>query len=346
VQIPTPLELAQHLVHGNDVNPIIGCLGDNTEFKQAAKNANIKVIELNIKNISSFNVIGNLKSLIEVFVTLKKHKIDLVQSVDPLGFRYAALGSFLAGVPTAFHFHYPYSDEALHWYFNKLPKARHFIFCCDSIRNRMGSALKAIAPQAKLTTIHNGINLKQFSSSSSTGKNSPKNIAIVGNLQQRKGHKDFLHMAKLLEYKQDLKFHVIGDDVSGENNKVILKELCKTLNIEKSIVFHGFVNNVHQLLSDMDILVCASYEEAFPLNILEAMALGIPEAIKDGVTGLLVETNSPAELAGKVSYLIENNDERIRIIENASQLVQSSFSADVFSQKFLTFYNTLTKAKS
>jgi len=344
------LELAKHLVQGNEFTPIVGCLSENIEFIQAANKANIQVIELNIKNISSFNIFENLKSIFKVFFILKKHRINLVQTVDPVGFRYSTLGSFMARVPTAFHFHYPYSNEGLNWFFNKLPKPKHFIFCCDSIRNKMGDTLRNIAPLAKYITIHNGINLAQFSMNLETSKRHPKNIAIIGNLQSRKGHKDFLHMAKFLEHKQGLKFHVVGDDVTGENNKKELKVLCKTLNIENNVTFHGFVNNVHQLLADMDILVCASYEEAFPLNILEAMAMGIPvvstdvdgipEAIADGQTGFLVPTNSPLELANKVSFLLENNDNRIKIIEAANTLVKNNFSSTQFCNKFINFYKT------
>jgi len=344
------LEIAKHLVQGNEFTPFIGCLSENTEFIQAAKNFKIQVIELNINNISSFNIFKNLKLIFEVFFILKKHKINLVQTVDPVGFRYSAIGSFMAKVPTAFHFHYPYSNEGLNWFFNKLPKPRHFIFCCDSIRNKMSETLRNVAPSAKYITIHNGINLTLFSMNFNTSKRLPKNVAIIGNLQSRKGHKDFLHMAKFLEHKQGLKFHVVGDDVTGENNKKELMDLCKTLKIENSVIFHGFVDNIHQLLADMDILVCASYEEAFPLNILEAMAMGIPvvstdvdgipEAIEDGQTGFLVPTNSPLELANKVSFLLENNDHRIKIIEAANTLVKNNFSSIQFCNKFINFYKS------
>lgn len=342
------LELAKRLVQENDITPIIGCLSENNDFIKAAKEFNIGVLELNIKNISTFNVLDNIKSTCAVYIALKKYKIDLVQSVDPVGFRYSALGAFLADVPTAFHFHYPYSNEGLRWFFSKLPKAKHFIFCCESIRNKMGGTLQSIAPQAKLTTIHNGINLDLFTKKAANTSRERRNIVIVGNLQLRKGHKDFLHMASLLKHHTNLKFHIIGDDVTGENNKEALKGLCESLDIEKNVFFHGFVDNVHQLLSEMDILVCASYEEAFPLNILEAMAMGlpvvstdvdgIPEAITDGKTGLLTKVNSPQSLADKVSELIESDRLCGQISDNAKSTIEEQFSSEIFVKKFIDFY--------
>ena len=66
-------------------------------------------------------------------------------------------------------------------------------------------------------------------------------------------------------------FHIIGGDIMQEPREPLLKQLSKDLNIADKVVFHGQISDVKPILGNLDILVCASYEEAFPVSILEAM---------------------------------------------------------------------------
>lgn len=71
-------------------------------------------------------------------------------------------------------------------------------------------------------------------------------------------------------------------------------------------------------LPTFDIYVCSSIKEGFPYSILEAMAAGlpivstavggIPEALEDGRSGLLVPPRDPHALAEALKRLIDNPD--------------------------------------
>jgi glycosyltransferase involved in cell wall biosynthesis len=84
-----------------------------------------------------------------------------------------------------------------------------------------------------------------------------------------------------------------------------------------------------------DIFALPSYVEGLPIALLEAMALGlpcvptnvyaIPEAIRDGETGLLVERGDPRALAKAILALRDDRDLRLRLGEKGREHVLNQF---------------------
>ncbi len=78
--------------------------------------------------------------------------------------------------------------------------------------------------------------------------------------------------------------------------------------------------DVPGLLRACDISLQPSRSEAFGISIIEAMAAGlpviasrvggIPEAVEDGVTGILVEPEDAEALAEAIRWMVENPEER------------------------------------
>lgn len=97
-----------------------------------------------------------------------------------------------------------------------------------------------------------------------------------------------------------------------------LQELTTNLNIESSVEFRGRIPNeeVPAALGKMDVFVNCSKQESFGVNILEAMACGVPvvatdcvgpkEIIEDGVSGIIIKDRKPASLADKIMVLLNN----------------------------------------
>jgi glycosyltransferase involved in cell wall biosynthesis len=104
----------------------------------------------------------------------------------------------------------------------------------------------------------------------------------------------------------------------------------------------------------LDIVVVASQgPEAFGMTVLEAMSLakavvaprvgGIDELVEDETTALLVTEATPESLAAKILDLLRDSDKRRRLGENAREVAQALFSADVFEQKVQQILNSALK---
>jgi glycosyltransferase involved in cell wall biosynthesis len=220
-----------------------------------------------------------------------------------------------------------------------LPKPDVCVFCSKDLENEVGTHLQTISPSSQLLTIHNGVNIERFSPTKREA-GADLNVGIIANLQFRKGHDEFIHMASILVKNYDnIWFHVIGGDLLQEPREAILKKLAMELNVQDKVTFHGQVPDVLNELDALDIVVCASHQEAFPIAILEAMAMqkaivstnvnGIPEAVIDGQSGILTSPHHPIQLATAVSKLIDNPQLRQELATNARTRVVEMFSSDV-----------------
>lgn len=126
-----------------------------------------------------------------------------------------------------------------------------------------------------------------------------------------------------LEKNGRIRLLLIGPDgLGGENQK-----LAASLGIAERIEFLGQRTDVYALLAMCDIAVASSFREGLPVNIMEALACGLPviatdnrghrALVKDGVNGFLVGTKNPRALADKVLHLAENAREYAALSENA-----------------------------
>lgn len=105
------------------------------------------------------------------------------------------------------------------------------------------------------------------------------------------------------------------------------------LNMTNSCILEHTVSNIVDKYSESSIFVLSSRFEGFGMVITEAMACGVPaisfdcpcgpkDIISDGNDGLLAENGNIEELAEKISFLIENEDIRKKMGQQALVNVQ------------------------
>lgn len=104
----------------------------------------------------------------------------------------------------------------------------------------------------------------------------------------------------------DIRLEIIGES-DDEEYKAELKNVVAWQKLESRVTFHGWRDDVLDMLDTADIYVLPSFTEGTPRSIVEAMALGkpvistavggIPELLEGGELGMVVPPNDSTTLA-------------------------------------------------
>ncbi len=168
-------------------------------------------------------------------------------------------------------------------------------------------------------------------------------ISIIGTTCERKGQIDFLRAARTLTQRgtERLHFYVVGSRRGKYLND--LQSFVREQRLS-SVVFVQETPHVYEYYRISDVFVCASYEESFPRVILEAMAFelpivstdvyGIPEALTDGFSALLVSPGDTEALASRVAQLLGDPALSERLSTNAYATLKNRFTLGQMVQKY------------
>ena len=130
-------------------------------------------------------------------------------------------------------------------------------------------------------------------------------ILAVGNLIPRKGH-DVLVRAVAIAADRGYRLNVV---ILGAGDPSTLAALARALDVSDRVFFGGRIahDDVSSFYAKAKFFVHPAREEAQGLVLVEAMSsrkaviatrvLGVPELVRDGVTGLLVEPGDAESLA-------------------------------------------------
>jgi phosphatidylinositol alpha-1,6-mannosyltransferase len=180
-------------------------------------------------------------------------------------------------------------------------------------------------------------------------------LTTVSRIVPSKGHDIVLHAIKILENAQVPCRYVIA----GEGpERDALERLAVELGIQEKVHFAGFLSEDEKwrLLQSADVYVMTSRvnlkeaHEGFGIAFLEAAACGIPaigskaggieDAVVDGTTGILVEPDSPKQLADALMFLYQNPEKRKEMGKAGLERALSQFSpqaiASYFQREFLS----------
>lgn len=164
---------------------------------------------------------------------------------------------------------------------------------------------------------------------------SPRNKTILasGSLDRWK-HKGFDNLLKIfsnvVKKHPEWRLQIAG---SGNKGEEYLKQLAKTLNIEKNIEFLGFCNDLASIMQASSIFILSSRYEGFPMVLIEAMSQGCAcisydcvtgpgEIINNGVDGILVENQNAELMETMLSNLISDESLRFRLGNNSKEAIK------------------------
>jgi glycosyltransferase involved in cell wall biosynthesis len=174
-------------------------------------------------------------------------------------------------------------------------------------------------------------------------------IGIVGRLTAIKDHMTFLRaMVHVAASSPECRFLIIGD---GEL-RAPLMEAAKPLG--ESVRFLGWVENLAEIYSDLDIVVLTSRNEGLPLTLMEASAASLPtvatdvggvsDVVKHGKTGFLVRAGDSDEIAERVLQLVRSPELRSQFGAAGRQWVRTEFSAQRLVAQVASLYDSLIRS--
>ncbi|OGS43430.1 MAG: hypothetical protein A3K76_03000 [Euryarchaeota archaeon RBG_13_57_23] len=199
---------------------------------------------------------------------------------------------------------------------------------------------------------YNGIDVSDFSGLPDRKSMAPS-ILFVGGLEPRKGLEYLVHA---LEYVVE-KFpdaHLIAiakTGFRGTDEVGWFKALANRLGLTDNIEFHESVTQekLREHYSECDLLVLPSKTEGWGLALMEAMACGkpvvasrvggVPELVRDGVDGLLVDAGDVRALSSAIVRLLEDDGLRAKMGKAGALRVQD-FSWDSTAKVVLQAYES------
>jgi glycosyltransferase involved in cell wall biosynthesis len=209
---------------------------------------------------------------------------------------------------------------------------------------------------ARVQTIYNGLNLSDWITTSPPDKASGEILVIsVGNIRRVKGYDILIKAAaSIVPHFPDVSFSIAGD-VLEPDYFAELQAIIHDLNLSDRFHFVGHVTNLLPYLSAADIFVLPSRSEGFSNAIVEAMAASLPvvatdvggnaEAVKDGVSGLLVPADSPEALSAAIRWLLSNPIQAKAMGVAGSSRAGELFTTDAMMTQIVNTYEKLLTIK-
>lgn len=198
------------------------------------------------------------------------------------------------------------------------------VVCCSDAAADAWAALEGL-PRGRYVTVYTGVDLSRFSPARSPderaaarrrlGLPDAPTCVCVANLSANKGHELLLRAFSIVSGEvPHARLLLVGrDDMAGR-----LQRLAEGMGLSGGVVFLGERDDVADLLRCCDVGVLASATEGLPNAVIEYMATALPvvstdvggvaEAVRDGVTGLLVAPDDPAAMAGALGRLLRDGE--------------------------------------
>lgn len=183
--------------------------------------------------------------------------------------------------------------------------------------------LKLGAPEDRIRIIPGGVGDEWFQVVPEVSPERAPTLLTVARLDPNKGHDTVIRaLPALRQVFPDLRYVIIGPATPYLET---LRELARQLGVGQAVEYRGTVSDAElkQAYREADLFVMISretegYVEGFGLTFLEAAAAGlpsvagrsggIPDAVEDGVSGLLVDPLSPEDVARGVRTLLEDRE--------------------------------------
>lgn len=338
------------VAHGHEMH-IITCLKESPEYELN------RCVMLHVGFFSQSEY--KLKSKLHTLAGLMNHYVKQVIDIDPdivIAFlpepcmiteicKYRVKKPIIGSLRS--NPYYQYRSVVRHCLAELLyPLSDGFVFQTEGARRYFGKRLQRRSvvignPVRKLTPItYEACKQKQ-------------DIVSVGRFTEEKNYplliKAFYEVQKE-KPEYELKIYGRVDERLG------LRELCKSLGIDAKVHFCGQVDHVEDYIRDAALYVMSSKSEGMPNALMEAMALGLPvvatdcpsggprQLIRDGENGILVKNDDVSALATGMLRVLNDDSLADALAEKAKNIAQE-YACDEICLKWLEYMQGIVEGR-
>lgn len=182
--------------------------------------------------------------------------------------------------------------------------------------------------------------------------NLSQKVVLSAGRMDKGDQKGFLRLIDIWEIAQkdenfkEWKLHIVGDGLLKE--EILHKIQAKKL--EHSIVLLPFNKNIEEEYLKASIYTLTSFNEGFPMILLEASSYTIPtisfnintgpsDIIDNKKSSFLIEDGNLQEFANKLQVLMQDESLREEFGKNAKEKIQKEFSQEIIMQKWEKLIN-------
>jgi glycosyltransferase involved in cell wall biosynthesis len=209
-------------------------------------------------------------------------------------------------------------------------------------------------PPSMVEVVYNGVDLDRFQPRQHRGSSASAApvIGFCGVFRPEKQIPLLIEaFARLRGEGRSARLLLVGDGPTMAE----CSEKVRRYDIEEHVTFAGEQVDVVPFMGQMDIVVLPSREEAMPVALLEAMALGkavvasdiggVPEIVEDGVSGLLVRAGDVEQLCSVLGRVLADDGARGRLGEGARRRIEARFSVTRMMGTYAEIYRRIGAAR-
>jgi len=219
-------------------------------------------------------------------------------------------------------------------------------------------------PARRVETLYNGVDLEEISAKADErdirrelglSPGVPV-VATVANIRPVKGLDVLVRAAaKVCREFPEAVFLIVGDVLVPETYSE-LQALVESLNLKNNVRFVGKLANPYPVLQASDVFCLPSRNEGFSNALIEAMGCGLPcvatrvggnaEALLEGTTGYLVESEDDEAMAERLLRLLRNPELALKMGAAARERAENQFSIQAMVSRLMKIYEELLAEKN
>ncbi|WP_255243044.1 glycosyltransferase family 4 protein [Evansella sp. LMS18] len=295
----------------------------------------------------------NLRAYRELKAIIQENDYQIIHCHTPLGgvlARLAAREARKRGTKvlyTAHGFHFCKGSSSVNWavYYPIERFLSRYTDCLITINDEdylLATNHKFNAGEIK--QIHGvGVDTERFKPAGLKGKEELRNMYgydpeafLMFYAAEFNKNKNQQHLLKMLAMIKDelpeARLLLAGEGSSLEE----CKQLADRLGVSGMVDFLGLRKDIDRLLPMCDVSVASSFREGLPVNVMEAMASGLPvaaidnrghkELIQPNKNGFLTDKDNVELFANKILLLAKNKELRNNLGTNGRTLIKSKYS--------------------